>query len=95
MGLTTVKKIAGLMVLAVGAVFVAYAIHVMQKTHEAKQNVSAVAHPSLDEPLGTIVGNVLTKKVSENDRKQTYLLIGGMAVLLSGGGLVFLFRSKS
>ncbi len=83
------------MVFVVGAVFVGYAIYLMQKTHEAKQNVSAVANPSLKEPLGTIVGNVLAKKVGENDLKQTYLLIGGMAVLLSGSGLVFLFRNKS
>ncbi|MBS0653887.1 MAG: hypothetical protein JSR39_10245 [Verrucomicrobia bacterium] len=95
MDLSQLKKIAGLLVLVVGAVFVAYSIHLMQKTHEAKQNVSAVASPSLEEPLGAIVGDVLTKKVSENDLKQTYLLIGGMAVLLSGSGLVFLFRSKS
>lgn len=95
MDLSQLKKIAGLMVLVVGAGFVAYAIHSMQQTHEAKQNVSAVASPSLEEPLGAIVGDLLTKKVSENDMKQTYLLIGGMAVLLSGGGLVFLFRNKN
>ncbi len=95
MGLTQIKKIAGLIILSVGAVFVVYAIHLMQETHEAKQNVSAVANPSLDEPLGAIVGDVLTKKASENDMKQTYLLIGGMVILLSGSGLVFLFRQKS
>lgn len=86
------KKIVGLIVLIIGAVFVIYSIHLMQKTHEAKQNISVVAS---NEPLGAIVGDSLSKKTAENDRYQAYLLIGGMVVLLSGGGIVLLFRNRT
>ena len=88
------KKIIGLIILIIGAICVIFAIYLMQQTHEAKQNVSSVATASGEEPLGAIVGDVLSKKVSENDLKQACLLIGSLAVLLSGGGLVLLFRSK-
>lgn len=86
------KKIVGLIILVIGAVFVIYSIHLMQKTHEAKQSISMVAS---NEPLSAIVDDALTKKIGENDRQQAYLLIGGMVVLISGGGIVLLFRSRT
>lgn len=86
------KKIVGLIVLIIGAVFVIYSIHLMQKTYEAKQNVSVVAS---NEPLEAIVGDALTKQAGENEWYQAYLLIGGMVVLLSGGGIVLLFRNRT
>lgn len=89
------KKILGLGVLIMGAGFVVYAIGLMQNTHEAKQNVSKVASSDREEPLGAIIGDVLTKKVSENDSTQAYLLMGGMAVLIGGGGIVLLFRNRN
>jgi flagellar basal body-associated protein FliL len=89
-----IKKIIGLIILIIGAGCVIYAIHLLQRTHEAKQNASALATSPVEEPLGAIVGDVLVKKAGENDLKQAYLLIGSLAVLLSGGGLVLLFRNR-
>lgn len=88
------RKIAGLAVLIIGAVFVMYAIHLMQTTHEAKQNVSKIANPALEEPLSAIVGDVLNKKVGEKDVQQAYFLIGAMVVLLGGGGILLYYHSK-
>ncbi len=75
------KKITGLGVLSIGAVLTMLAIHSMQKTHEAKQNVA-------------ITSDVLKKNVGQNDTGQIFLLVGGMSLLIGGGGSLLYFRIK-
>lgn len=77
-----------------GAICIMLSLHGMQKTHEAKKNISTVAGDLDEAPINIIIGRVLQQKVGEYDRALIGLFIGGMALLIGGSGTLLWLRNR-
>ena len=88
------RQVVGLISFAFGTGLIIYAVHSMQKISAAKEDVHGAASWFSGSPFGQFLGGVMEKKASQYDQTVIWLLIAGAALLIIGGGVIFLSRTR-
>lgn len=88
------KIFIGIIVILVGLGIIGYAIHSMQRIAKAKSDIDFFTSPFSDKPGGKEIHGALYGKASQYDLPVLILLIGGIAVTVAGGFIVYRYRKK-
>lgn len=86
------RQWAGVIVACAGIAASAYAIHAMNEIKAVKKETNFLTRPTGKNPIGKMANSKIESKVSEYTMQARFLLIGGIALILIGGGAVYYLR---
>ncbi len=86
------KKIASLVVAAIGTFLVAYALYAMNLISNAKNQVNTVNQHLSGSYMGKMMGKGLSNQASKYDNDVRGCLIAGIVLVIAGGGAFFHFN---
>ncbi len=88
------KKLGGLVVLAIGVVLLIFSMYEKSRVNSTKSTIGHGSGMFSGEPVGGAVSGYMQGQASRYDTMLMLCQIGGIALIIIGGGMIYWFRKK-